>query len=133
VRALLLPVHEDWYAVPLRDVREVVEHERVTPVPTAPRAVLGVLNVRGAVVPVLDTGVLLGLEPVAGGVEAVAVVETARGPAGLATTAAPVADRLGEDLGASGLEAGTRRRRCAEGVATELDVEAACAADRVTA
>jgi purine-binding chemotaxis protein CheW len=130
VRALLLPVRDEWYAVALAAVREVVEPDRLTPVPTAPPAVLGVLNVRGTVVPVLDTGVLLGLEPLAAA-PAVAVVETALGPAGLATSAPPQVDRLGEDLGPSDLPAGTRRRRCGEGVATLLDVDAACAPERV--
>lgn len=130
MRVLLLPVGDDWYAVPLETVREVVDAPRLTPVPTAPPAVLGVLNVRGRVIPVLDTAALLDLGTLPGA-PAVAVVETDRGPAGLATSASPVADRLGDDLGPSGLAAGVRRRRSAEGVATLLDVDRLCAAERV--
>lgn len=136
MRALLLPVGDDWYAVALELVREVVEPEHVTPVPLAPATVLGLVNVRGQVVPVLDTGTLLGVAAPAGAPGApvaVAVVDTARGPAGLAASGAPVVDVLGDDLGPSDLPAGERRRRCSAGVATLLDVEAACAPDRVGA
>lgn len=130
MRVLLLPVRDDWYAVALAAVLEVVEPERLTSLPTAPATVLGVLNVRGTVVPVLDTGRLLGLDAIADPA-AVAVVQTARGPAGLAASASPVADRLGDDLGPSGLDAGVRRRRSAEGVATLLDIDRLCAPERV--
>ena len=48
------------YAVELRWVREVITLGHVTPVPRAPHAVLGVVNVRGAIVPVLDLEAVLG-------------------------------------------------------------------------
>ncbi|RMH40153.1 MAG: chemotaxis protein CheW [Deltaproteobacteria bacterium] len=41
------------YAIELRWVREVTSLGHVTPVPRAPDAVAGVVNVRGAIVPVL--------------------------------------------------------------------------------
>jgi chemotaxis signal transduction protein len=48
------------YAVELRWVREVVSLGFVTNVPTAPTAIGGVCNLHGAILPVLDVGVLLG-------------------------------------------------------------------------
>ena len=48
------------YAVELRWVREVVSLGFVTNVPTAPGALGGVCNLHGAILPVLDVGVLLG-------------------------------------------------------------------------
>lgn len=48
------------YAVELRWVREVVSLGFVTHVPTAPPALGGVCNLHGAILPVLDVGVLLG-------------------------------------------------------------------------
>jgi len=48
------------YAVELRWVREVVSLGFVTNVPTAPTAIAGVCNLHGAILPVLDVGVLLG-------------------------------------------------------------------------
>ena len=52
------------YALELRSVREVVNLGFVTNVPTAPPAFGGVCNLHGAILPVLDVGVLL--ETVAG-------------------------------------------------------------------
>ena len=48
------------YAVELRWVREVFTLGPVTPVAHAPDAVAGVVNYRGAIVPILDLDVLLG-------------------------------------------------------------------------
>jgi len=123
---LLLPVHHDRYAVPLRMVQEVLEPRVVTRLPCAPPAVLGILNVRGVVVGVVDTGILLGLPPV-GAARAVAVVRLARGVVALAASARPVAGELGEEMGRATVPAALGRRRTAGGVATLLDLEAALA------
>ena len=48
------------YAVELRWVREVVTLAYVTPVPTAPPAIAGAVNVRGTVTPVIDLAAALG-------------------------------------------------------------------------
>ncbi len=42
-------------------VREIIEYETVTPVPSTPGWIRGVLNLRGSVVPVVDLGVKFGL------------------------------------------------------------------------
>lgn len=130
VRALLLPLREDRYAIPLDRVAEVLEPVPATRLPEAPPAVLGLVNHRGRIVPVLDLGVLLGLPPV-GAVGALAVTATARGPAALAATAMPVAVTLGEDLGPSALATGLRRHRTATEVATLLDLDATVGPDRI--
>ena len=48
------------HALELRWVREVVSLGFVTNVPTAPAALGGVCNLHGAILPVLDVGMLLG-------------------------------------------------------------------------
>ncbi len=48
------------YAVELRWVREVFTLGPVTPVAHAPESVAGVVNYRGAIMPILDLAVLLG-------------------------------------------------------------------------
>ena len=48
------------YGIPVQQVREVIRPDRITPVPGAPSLVWGIVNVRGAVVTVLDLAVLLG-------------------------------------------------------------------------
>jgi purine-binding chemotaxis protein CheW len=64
VRPRLLVVEVDGasYGIPITQVREVVRAGTVTRVPGAPALVRGIINVRGAVVTVLELSVLLGAE-----------------------------------------------------------------------
>ena len=56
-------VQGEEYGVPLRRVREVIPYDTVTRVPQLPRAIRGVTNLRGSVVPVVDLAIqLLGVE-----------------------------------------------------------------------
>lgn len=48
------------YAVPIMKVREILQHDVLTPVPGTPPSIRGVLNLRGSVVPVVDLGLKLG-------------------------------------------------------------------------
>lgn len=54
-------IGSEHYAVPVEAVLEVCKLEHVTPMPGAPRAVLGVRNLRGQVLPVIDLGQVLGI------------------------------------------------------------------------
>ena len=56
------------YAVPILQVREILQYEPVTRVPSVPRSVRGVINLRGSVVPVVDLSLRFGLPetPVSG-------------------------------------------------------------------
>ena len=49
------------FAVDVADAREVVTLDATTPVPGAPAAVIGVMNLRGGVLPVVEARPLLGL------------------------------------------------------------------------
>jgi purine-binding chemotaxis protein CheW len=49
------------YALPVDSVLEIAELGEVAPVPGAPAAVLGVRNLRGQVIPVIDLASLFGL------------------------------------------------------------------------
>jgi purine-binding chemotaxis protein CheW len=51
------------YAFDVRHVREVEDRQPMTPVPGAPAGVLGVCNLRGGVLPVVQINDLLGQEP----------------------------------------------------------------------
>jgi purine-binding chemotaxis protein CheW len=50
-------------AISILKVREIIEFETVTTVPKMPRWVRGVINLRGAVVPVVDLAVKFNMEP----------------------------------------------------------------------
>jgi purine-binding chemotaxis protein CheW len=100
LRALLIPVALDLYAVPVDGVREVVRAPVLTSLPTAPALVLGLFNLRGEIVPLLDTPVLMGLGRLRDW-SFVAVVRSSLGPAGLAATDLPEPAALGEPVGSS--------------------------------
>jgi purine-binding chemotaxis protein CheW len=58
---LSFTVADEEYAVEILHVREITQFDRLTRVPSAPACVRGVMNLRGAVVPVVDLAVKLGL------------------------------------------------------------------------
>lgn len=51
---LLFEVHEQRYGLAVADVREVLRAVALTPLPRAPTVIEGIINLRGAIVPVLD-------------------------------------------------------------------------------
>ena len=61
LRACLFTVSGVRLAVDVRSAREVALFEELTPVPRTPRHLVGVANLRGTVVPIVDVGPLLGL------------------------------------------------------------------------
>jgi purine-binding chemotaxis protein CheW len=66
------------YGIGILRVREILEYDTVTKVPTTPPSIRGVINLRGSVVPVVDLAVKLGLaESVVTKRSCVVVVETA--------------------------------------------------------
>jgi purine-binding chemotaxis protein CheW len=71
---VLLRLGADRYAVPITSVREILRVGRMTPVSTAPAFVLGVVNLRGVIMTVLDLRVFFGLETGPVGAEARIVI-----------------------------------------------------------
>jgi purine-binding chemotaxis protein CheW len=61
--ALLFTIDAARYAIPLRDVAEVVPAVNILALPDAPQIVEGVVNVRGEIVPVLSLRARLGHPP----------------------------------------------------------------------
>lgn len=52
---------DEEYAIGILRVREIIEYDTLTRLPSAPRDVRGVINLRGSVVPVVDLSVRFGL------------------------------------------------------------------------
>ena len=71
---VLTRLEEQDYAVPVGDVVEVLRVVALTPLPDSPAWVLGILNLRGRSVPVLDLRRRLGLTPIEVGLDAAIVV-----------------------------------------------------------
>jgi len=51
------------FAIDILRIREIIEYNPPTPVPMMPPSLQGVINVRGAVVPVVDLAVRFGWQP----------------------------------------------------------------------
>ncbi|WP_165668683.1 chemotaxis protein CheW [Metapseudomonas otitidis] len=51
---LTFTLADEVFAVGTRSVREIIEYGHLTPVPMMPSCVLGVINLRGGVVPIMD-------------------------------------------------------------------------------
>jgi purine-binding chemotaxis protein CheW len=58
---LTFALGDEKFAIPVEHVQEVVEFGQVTKVPNAPTYMLGIINLRGRVLPLLDTKQKLGL------------------------------------------------------------------------
>jgi purine-binding chemotaxis protein CheW len=53
---------QEEYGVDILRVQEIKGWEKITPIPNTPKYVMGVINLRGAVVPIIDLRVRFGLE-----------------------------------------------------------------------
>ncbi|HEY1358667.1 MAG TPA: chemotaxis protein CheW [Thermoleophilaceae bacterium] len=73
----------EGYALPVDDVLEVAELGEIAPVPGAGRALMGIRNLRGQVLPVIDLASVLGLAG-KGRPERIVVTEDGGRKAGLA-------------------------------------------------
>jgi len=58
-------IHDEEYAVEILRVKEIIEYEHVTRVPATPAHVRGVINLRGAVLPLVDLSAKFGNEETA--------------------------------------------------------------------
>ena len=112
----------DLYAVPMDGVRKVVRAPLLTKLPTAPALVLGLFNLRGEIVPLLDTPALMGLSRIPDW-PFVAVVRSSLGLAGLAATAFPEPAALGQLVGPSESPATAGTYAVGGRLAVLLDIE----------
>ncbi len=127
--ALLVPVGEDLFAVSIDRVNQVVVAPPLTRLVTAPAHVLGLFNLRGQIVPLLDTAALLGLpggQPTAFAV----VLQSRHGLIALAATAFPSRIGLGDQVGPSDLPGTAGTFRVNDRVVVRLDPDLLLARDR---
>jgi len=68
MRICLFSIGEDSYAIPVGVLTEIIIPQKIFPVPTTPPHVLGVINLRGTIVPIVDIRPALSLpqKPVPG-------------------------------------------------------------------
>jgi purine-binding chemotaxis protein CheW len=86
-RFLTFRVAQRLYAVSAKSVAEVIRTPHVARVPQAPRALLGIANLRGAVLPIVSLRALLGLDDAREGVASRAIVLDGGAPVAIAVDA----------------------------------------------
>lgn len=59
-----MKVDGQLFGIPILNVQDIVEPQQITPVPLAPTAIAGVLNLRGRIVTVIDLRECLGSQPI---------------------------------------------------------------------
>lgn len=62
-RYMSFSLGKEEYAIPLLSVKEVLGMPEVTPVPQTPTYFLGIMNLRGQVISVMDLRLKLGIKP----------------------------------------------------------------------
>ena len=55
-------VASDLYALPVTQIKEILEHSVVTKVPLMQKCISGITNIRGNVIPIVDLGIRLGIK-----------------------------------------------------------------------
>jgi len=62
VQLVTMVIEDQMFGVPILQVRDIVEPRLITPVPLAPSAIAGVMNLRGQIVTVINLRRCLGLD-----------------------------------------------------------------------
>lgn len=79
----------EHYGLPIASVGSIIRYEPATSVPRAPEAVLGVINIRGRVIPVLDLGRRFGQDAFEPGPQSrIIVAESRNGSLGIVVDSA---------------------------------------------
>jgi purine-binding chemotaxis protein CheW len=98
VQFLTFHVGGNEYALGLLGVAEIIACEAITPVPTTPRFVRGVVSLRGSALPVVDLGAKFGLEWSGITRSSCIVVVEVQGASGPATQLGLLVDAVGQVL-----------------------------------
>jgi len=61
IKYLVFGIAEERYGIPVTKVREVIRHERITPVHEASEFLKGVINLRGKIIPIIDMRAKFGM------------------------------------------------------------------------
>jgi purine-binding chemotaxis protein CheW len=71
---LTFVLDQEYFAVNVKKVLEVLEEHYITPVPKAPEHILGIINFRGEIVPVVDTRLKFNMPALEGDVKNYAII-----------------------------------------------------------
>ena len=118
----MLPLGEEHYALTLTSVQQVLSSPRVTHLPVADPALLGLINVRGEIVPLFDLAMLAGVAAKPSSTFAI-LVTTSQGSAALGVAVRPESTELDERLASDGPADAPRVYPAGDRLITLLEVE----------
>ena len=105
---LVFTLGGEVFAIDILQIREIIEFGELTEVPMTPPTVRGVINLRGAVVPVIDLAARFGRERIRSGRRSCIVIVEVGGEAGTQTLGVMV-DGVRSDERRAGKECRSRR------------------------
>lgn len=70
----------ETFGIGILSVREILEFEEVTPLPMAPPHIRGIINLRGAAIPIVDFGIRLGRAPTVASKRTAIIIIDGSGP-----------------------------------------------------
>ncbi len=72
---LTVVLDDEAYCIAVLKVREIIRHQKITPVPQMPDFIRGVINLRGRVIPITDLRMKFGLAAAVGERTCIVVVQ----------------------------------------------------------
>ena len=61
-RYLIFNIRDEYYAIEINYITEIVEMLPVTEVPSIPECIVGIINLRGTIIPIMDVRMRFGYE-----------------------------------------------------------------------
>lgn len=62
IQAIVFQLSNEWFVLPVQQIRGIERWRTITPVPDTPPAIVGLINQRGVLVTVIDARMILGLK-----------------------------------------------------------------------
>ena len=122
MKVIVLPLGEEHYAFALDSVQQVISAPRVSRLPVVDTSLLGLINVRGEIVPLFDLAVLTGTGK-RGASDFAILVVTSQGPAALGVAVMPESADIDEAAASDGPEDEPRVYPVAGRLVTLLEIE----------
>jgi Chemotaxis signal transduction protein len=92
-------IGKEEYAVPISQVKEIINYRSPTTIPLDIESIVGVINLRGKVIPIIDLGKEIGIEsenkPIKG--EKIIIIEDTDGAFGVIVDEVEEVIKIGED------------------------------------